>query len=205
MAEVETAATSTITGAVLHALIESRREPGEKLYGVVDAARDKELAFDGALRYGWKLQWLFSEDTDQQMRDVAPYLVPITFESTYPYQESEYLDLWAARLGTSAGILVLSAADAQAVRAHFAGVFDMEDDEGERYYFRFYDPRVLRSVLPICTDDNVQRYFGPIGTMVVESAQQDCLLACRPQQDSVAIDEISLVSDNVEEMKLEPK
>ena len=65
-------------------------EPGEKIYGVVDAARDKELAFEGAHQFGWKLQWLFSEDTAQQMSGVAPYLVPITFESSYPYLESAY-------------------------------------------------------------------------------------------------------------------
>ena len=96
-----------ITGATLHAFIEQRRKADERVYGIVDAARDKELAFEGAARWGWRLRWLFGEDASPQLRDVAPYLVPIESRPRYPHDQSEYLDLWADRLGGCAGIFFL--------------------------------------------------------------------------------------------------
>lgn len=188
MATVETVATTRITGADLHALIESERESGEKLYGVVDAARDNQLAFDGARQFGWELQWLFTEDTAQQMRDVAPYLVPITFESSYPYQESAYLDLWAERLGSSAGILLLTAAGPKDLWNHLRTVFSFTEED-EDYYFRFYDPRVLRPLLPACSGDDVAQYFGLIRVMLVEAETPGKLLCCRPIDSKVEVEE----------------
>jgi hypothetical protein len=183
---VATAATPTIGGAALHAFIEARRESGEKLYGVVDAARDKELAFEGALRYGWRLQWLFGENTAAHMRDVAPYLVPITCASSYPYPESEYLDLWAAHLGRGAGILVLTSATDGAIHAHLSNLFVSADQEGSDYFFRFYDPRVLRSFLPVCDAEEAEELFGPLTTIVLESLVPQVLQAWRMSNGQAA-------------------
>lgn len=194
MAEVETAATSAITGAALHAFIESRREPAEKLYGVVDAARDKELAFEGALRYGWRLQWLFSEDTAQQMSGVAPYLVPITFESSYPYRESDYLDLWAERLGTHAGILLLTTSAPERLCNDLSWAFQVADDDNNNFFFRFYDPRVLRPFLKICTLGEAKNLFGTIRQILLEGESGGTLFSCRVSSQGVTIDAVDLVS-----------
>lgn len=192
MAEVETPATATITGAALHAVIESQREPGEKLYGVVDAAQDKELAFEGARQFGWKLQWLFSEDTAQQMSEVAPYLVPITFESDYPYRESAYLDLWAERLGTSAGILLLADSGAEKLRDDLCWAFQVADDDGNDYFFRFYDPRVLRYFAKVCTLGQAKNLFGTSRRILVEGESPGALLVCAVDSDGITIESADL-------------
>ena len=194
MPQVETAAPSTITGAALHAFIESRREPGERLYAVVDAAQDKELAFEGALRYGWKLQWLFSEDTDRQMGGVAPYLVPITFESNYPFRESDYLDLWAERLGSNAGILLLTGSGPEELRGDLSSVFQVVDEDGTDGFFRFYDPRVLRFFANVCTLGEAKNLFGTIRQILVEGESPGALLACTMDAEGVAIETANIAA-----------
>ncbi len=192
MADIDEAAAVKISGADLHAFIESQRESGENLYGVVDAARDKALAFEGALRYGWELQWLFSEDTHQQMKDVAPYLVAITFESSYPYPESDYLDLWAERLGTSAGVLLLTIADPPALREHLHSIFVVADEAGDEYFFRYYDPRVLRNFLGTSTPEQEAGLFGPVVRIVMEAEEPRALCVCESHETGVVISEHSL-------------
>lgn len=187
MAQVETPTKATITGAALHAFIESRRRQGEKLYGVVDAARDKELAFDGARQFGWNLRWLFSEGTDQQMSAVAPYLVPITFESTYPYLESDYLDLWATRLGSSAGILLLTRSGPEKLRDDLSWAFQVADEDDNIFFFRFYDPRVLRPFLKNCTPDEAKSFFGTIRQILVEGDSTGTVLSCHLTSQGVAV------------------
>lgn len=178
---------TAINGAALHALVTQRMKPGESLYGVVDAASDKELAFAGPQRFGWSIRWLFSEDTHHQMKDVAPYLVSIPFELAYPYRESDYLDLWADHLWRNAGAMVLSSADVNALWKHLNGIFEVTEEDGERYYFRFYDPRVLREVVPGLTGDQVREQFGPMSHILVEAEAMGCMLTYRPAGEEVEV------------------
>ncbi len=67
-------------------------QPGQRLYGIVDAAQDKQLAFEARDRFKLPIRMLFQGEAAQYMDDVAPYLIPID-------PESEYLDCWAKALG----------------------------------------------------------------------------------------------------------
>ena len=113
--------------------------------------------------------------------------MPITFESTYPYPESEYLDLWAEHLWNNAGILVLTSAVTETLRTHLNGIFDLTGDDGQKYFFRFYDPRVMRAVMPSCTGESVSHYFGPISHLLVEAEAMGRMLAYRPAGGEVEI------------------
>lgn len=201
MANVETSATAITTGAALHACIKSRWEPGEKLYGVVHAARDKALAFDGAREFGWKLQWLFSEDAAQQMSVVAPYLVPIAFDANYPYRESAYLDLWARRLGCSAGILLMTDSGPRKLRDDLSWAFQAADDNGNDYFFRFYDPRVLRSFLNVCTLGEAKNLFGTVREILVDGESPGTILSCQVDSERVSMDSIDLTSRKPQEVQ----
>lgn len=174
-----------ITGTSLHAIVEGERDPSDRLYGIVDAARDRQLAFDASLRFGWRLQWLFGEDTAHQMRDVAPYLVPIEFNSAY-------LDLWAERIGSSVGILLLAGAQPDELRAHLATLFESVDERGGEFFFRFYDPRVLRVFLPTCSAAHATKFFGPIRRIIVEAEEPNGILVYSPNSEGVNVEERSL-------------
>lgn len=117
-----------MSGAALHAFIERHRGAAERVYAVVDSARDPQLAFAGIERFGLERWSLFPSNTARQMAAVAPYLIPVPFEPRYPFATPGYFDLWAARLGTSAGILVTTAADTRDVWDHLRGQFLVADE-----------------------------------------------------------------------------
>ncbi|UCE58242.1 MAG: DUF4123 domain-containing protein [Phycisphaerales bacterium] len=182
------------SGAALHAFVERYRRADERLFGVVDTARDKDLAFDGAVRFGWAIEWLFGEGAAAHLKDVAPYLVSMAYQSRYPYPESEYLDLWAERLGRAAGILLVTAAGADAVWNHFRSVFVLEDERGRKGYLRFYDPRVLPKLLSEYSREGAERFFGPVRLILMEADTPGSLLVCYLEGGRVVMDEVPIVS-----------
>lgn len=210
--------TTATTGSDLHAFLQHRLGAGQRLFGVVDAARDRELAFAARDRFGWEIFSLFEEgpssSSDQadprrdptalnierqfiesarsRMAQVAPYLVPIEFRTRYPYHNSEYLDLWAERLGSSAGILLLSEFDPTRLAIHLRGLFRVIDDDNHKYYFRFYDPRVLRLYLPTCTAAEAVEFFGSVRRFLVESEHPGRMISYRPGRSGVEVTEDAL-------------
>lgn len=138
---------------------------GGRVYGVVDAARCVELAYEAKLLFGKEIRSLFLPEVQAALADVAPYLIPID-------TEGGYLDNWARRLGTSAGILFVSAAGEDVLYQHLRKIFVVEDEEKQEYFFRYYDPRVLRTFLPTCSSDQLIEFFGPVEAFALED--EDC-------------------------------
>lgn len=186
---VETAKPSKAKGADLHASIRHHFGMGDRLYGVVDASRNKELAYAAPRRYGQTIHWLFENGSGAHMLDVAPYLVPIEFKTKYPYDGSGYLDLWARALGTSSGILLIAPASTFELMSHLHDVFRVTDEDDHKYFFRFYDPRVLRTYLPTCTAGEAAEFFGPIRRILIEADAPGTILSCGPDTSGVKIDE----------------
>ena len=184
--------TTATTGERLHALIQRRRGDGERLWAIADAARDRELAFSARDRFDETVRTLFDDNAPQHMSDVAPYLFPIECHSQYPFAGSEHLDFWAGRFGNSAGILFLTEADPDRLVIHLRNVFRATDEDGHRYYFRFYDPRVLRTFLPVCTEAEAAEFFGPIGSLFVEGQAPDTMLVCSAGRSGTQMDETPL-------------
>jgi hypothetical protein len=152
----------------------------DRLYAVVDAARDKELAFAARERFGLKLHTLFEGNLAKYLDHVAPHLIPLE-------RDSEYLELWAEHLGRSAGILLLTDAPTDVLRAHLRQIFVVQDEEGEEFSFRYYDPRVLRVYLPTCTAEEARDFFGLIRRILVESDQPGVMLSCGPEGSGVKV------------------
>ena len=180
---------SSATGAELQACIRYSWALGERVYAVADAARDHELVRAARHDYGLDVRWLFESDAGAHMSEVAPYLVPIKFHSKYPYPGSEYLDLWAKHLGNFAGILLLTDADSDTLWTHLRGVFDVTDEDDGRFFFRFYDPRVLRAYLPTCTPAEAEEFFGPIRRILVEGERPATMVTCGCGKSAVKMKE----------------
>jgi len=157
----------------------------DRLYAVVDAARDKELAFAARRRFGLRLHTLFEGELAQYLDHVAPQLIPVELDCGY-------VELWGEHLGRSAGILLLTNADTSALRAHLRRIFVVTDEEGEEFSFRYYDPRVLRVYLPTCTGPEAAEFFGPIRRILVEAATAGRILSCRPEGSGVKTAERAL-------------
>jgi hypothetical protein len=147
----------------LHQYLEHRKKPGETLYAVVDAAQDYRLAVGARDILGEPLRPLFS-NAPHFMTRMGPYLVRIKCTNRYP----EYMKLWTDQLGGNRGILFFSKAWPKTLRQHLRTLFKVYDEEGEMFYFRFYDPRVLRAYLPTCTIKECREFFGPMRSIFAE-------------------------------------
>lgn len=124
------------------------------LYALVDAARDRRI---GALLRACSDQHasLFDGEKGQRLADVAPYLVELSADS--PLLEVLVNEGW----GDSWGIYLLGLRPFKEVRRRLRRSLMVQDEETDkRLYFRFYDPRVMRTFWPTCTTRQRSEFVG---------------------------------------------
>lgn len=130
------------------------------LYGVADSARDTWLPTVALDTFQRPIQSLFDSD-DPELLDAGPFLIEIN-------DHFDFLETWLEEIGKSSGVLLTSSADFASVRAQLIENFNGCDESGATFFFRFYDPRVLRDYLPTCTPSERKAFFGPIDALLVE-------------------------------------
>lgn len=143
--------------------------PAGVLYAVVDGAQKLELAFAAKLA-GYDPVSLFVGKQAPQLGGVAPYFFAVP-------AGAPYFAAWAESVGGNAGILIDSPADPATLFTHLRGVFVVQDETGQEYFFRYYDPRVLRKYLPTCTAQELAEFFGPVRTWICDNETGDGYLA----------------------------
>lgn len=168
----------------LHCYLEQHKQPGDILYSVVDAAKDYRLALASRDLLGEPLRPLFV-DAPGHMDRVGPYLARIPCTNRYP----DYMKLWADRMGDNGGILLLSSAWPKAIWSHLRTIFKVCDEKGDLFYFRFYDPRVIRTYLPTCTAKECRAFFGPVRRIFVEGEAAGVMNQYHAGQAAVQIEE----------------
>ena len=47
------------------------------------------------------------------------------------------------------------------------------DEDGAVFYFRFYDPRVMRLYLPTCLEKELRTVFGPVRAFFIEAENDE--------------------------------
>ena len=78
--------------------------------------------------------------------------------------------------GKSWGVYLTSDWPLPALRNFLRQFLMVSLPDGKQVYFRFYDPRVLRLYLPLCTADEANEFFGPVKYYVMEDQAPDALL-----------------------------
>jgi hypothetical protein len=134
------------------------------LWAVLDAARDDRVL---ALLYSTGAEHcsLYEGSQGTALADVAPYLVRVD-------PGSPLLAQLAPGWGRAWGVWLTSHASAKVIRSRLRRLLMVHVGDSPRpMYFRFYDPRVLRVMLPSATPRQVSWFFGDgeIGSYVVES------------------------------------
>jgi len=107
---------------------------------------------------------LYRGEAEEQYADLAPYLVHIGSEQLLDWVVAfSALEAW--------GILIVAAVPMEALRTHLRKFLKVLGPDGQRLYFRFYDPRVMEMFLPTCDGEQIEQFFGPVrayGTMHAE-------------------------------------
>ncbi|MDY6992595.1 MAG: DUF4123 domain-containing protein [Pseudomonadota bacterium] len=74
------------------------------------------------------------------------------------------------------GIFAVAKVNLRTMRQHFRSLLTVQLPKGQTVYFRFYDPRVLRTFLPTCDDEQRRLVFGPAMRYWVESGDKEPVL-----------------------------
>lgn len=141
-----------------------RFEPeGTGLFAVLDGARNPEIHRQlqlSALEY----ESLFSGQLSPKLRAASPFVVRLQ------PQDAITQFLVEQGWGKAFGIFVAWHAGLGSLRRHLRTLLRVRAEGGRKLYFRFYDPRVLRAVLPTCSPEQLRDTFGAIRRIDMESA-----------------------------------
>lgn len=138
-----------------------------RLYAVIDAC-DTPVVPEKARELGeTRAVSLYRGTADEQYWAFAPYLFAV---------DGELLDWIAADLWTEPwGIFAVADGDIEAVRRHFRRFLLVQAPDGEQWYFRFYDPRVLSTFLPSCSQIQLNDLFSDVAGYICTDSTGELL------------------------------
>jgi hypothetical protein len=146
--------------------------PGNKakpsVWAILDCARDPKI-YLALLESKLEFRCLYSGKLPRELEMAAPHLVELS-------PTNRLIGRWLDEGWGQAWGVFMKIDDAANLRHHLRKFLQVQDEDGRRLVFRYYDPRVLRAYLPTCTPDELLQIFGPIRSFIVENAGgESCL------------------------------
>ena len=169
---------------ILEALWPARTSPWSKLCVVLDCARDERI-FAAVERSHLPKSCLYAGRIPWVLQRAAPHLVVL--EQNDPFTRYVLEEGW----GNAWGIYFRTDVPMVDVRHHLRKILRVQDEDGRKLIFRWYDPRVLRMYLPTCHTDELRTVFGPIEGFYCEAQESSMLLHYQ-------FDEAKLISREVD-------
>jgi hypothetical protein len=157
----------------VYAIFDGAATPGllDQLYG--DPRPDFVCLLRGAL--------------EPDMAEVAPYAALLEPDSDFTR--------WAlGNWGQHRAIFAISQAELWQLRNHFRALITIYDPRGRRLNFRYYDPRVLRVLMPTFDGEQMKALFGPVLTYCLEDEDPNVLLRYRPDPRGPRAESVPLVA-----------
>jgi hypothetical protein len=134
-------------------------------YLIYDTALDELHTLLLLQKYYGVNESLFKGTKDASLIDVSPWLFQIDDKL------KENLDN-EMEVSLQFPCLLESPADIHMLATHFRK-FIYLTIEGQEYFFRFYDPRVLEKFLPTCNKDQIREFFGLIQYFIAEDTVKE--------------------------------
>lgn len=157
---------------------------GARDYMRIGLARLKSPAF-GSLYIGKK---------GQRLDHVAPHLFLCDRQGVV-----EHLTL-SGEKPDEVGILCETRVAFPKVYKHFRRFLTVERQrDGRRVLFRFYDPRVLRTFLPVCTRLELDQFFGPVETFRCQGDDPGLILSFSRDKKGKLVSEETSFDDHIYE------
>ncbi|MEP7279638.1 MAG: DUF4123 domain-containing protein [Bacteroidota bacterium] len=104
---------------------------------------------------------------DEDIEQVGPYLFSFSAGSAFAHWVIDRV--WGGRTG----VLIKSSAGLEECLLHFQQHLFKKDGRGKDQYFRFYDPRVLKTYLPACDKNELAGFFGPVEKFIMEGESSE--------------------------------
>jgi hypothetical protein len=162
-------------------------QPETNVFTVLDGASVEQLP-----QLLWKHKpeniCLYRGELEPDMAAVAPYLVELKYDHSFTKLVCE------TGWGNHWGIFVLTSFEVNIrdLRGHFRRFLMVYDPDGKLIYFRYYDPRVMRTYLPTCNVEDIKIVFGPIGSYIIEDKDPSNLLRFTPNDEKVSTEKVPL-------------
>ena len=170
--------TLTRTDQILQVLFPEKGQSTHSIWMILDGARDDRI-YNFLRTCNLDYACLYSGNLPIELRYVAPYLLEL------PYNSKTARELIDLAWGNSWGVF-LSIEDMSKLRPHLRKFLKVKDESGNKLIFRYYDPRVLRVFLPICTNEQLKEIFGPIESYWTEGENEEGMLEYRLDGISLA-------------------
>lgn len=151
----------TLSGTLFELIF---RDAEDSVFGVIDGASAPGL-LPALRRAGVQHCCLYSGELAPDLAAAAPHLVLLTPDDQFT--QRFLTEGW----GRHWGIVATAREDLRAMRKHFRTFLTVKGPSGKRLYFRYYDPRVLRTFLPTCDAGQLGMVFGPVRRYVCEGTQ----------------------------------
>ncbi|EDX76347.1 hypothetical protein MC7420_4603 [Coleofasciculus chthonoplastes PCC 7420] len=134
-----------------------QKQSHTEIYALLDSANDPKI-YDKINQIN-KNDYccLYPDKVAKVLAEVAPYLVKVKLD-----KQSDSFIIFMLTNGwkKSWGLLLESSAPLNKLQEHFQGLLRVKDETGKSFYFRYYDPRILRVYLPTCTQEELKIVFG---------------------------------------------
>ena len=132
---------------------------------------------------------LFTGELANEMRDQAPYVHRLDQTNRFAGNVITASDAPWHLWGKGGMILMSSHASRDAVQAHWRKFTRMLDVLGKGYYFRFWEPDMLLGFLEVCSDEELEGFFGGtlITRLMLPIAKGDTLVDLRLEDASEAV------------------
>lgn len=145
------------------------QEGGIGLYAVLDGARHESI-YPAIIQSECEYECLYRGELDPSLAEAAPYLVKL--EKDKPFSNWLIEEGW----GDSWGIYLQTTANFRDLKRHLRKFLMVYDANTKPMYFRYYDPRVLRTYLPTCNSEELTTVFGPVQSYLMEDKDPNILL-----------------------------
>ena len=139
--------------------------PELKCYFILDANKHKLLESES---FHCRIENLFQGEFAEITKEIGPYLVEVIPYPDYK-AESELMGLFSDEGAMTRfnwheelGIFIHSRYDFDTVLHHLRHFPVMKDENGKWFFFRFYDPKVLRNYLDVIatSPEKLNKFFG---------------------------------------------
>jgi hypothetical protein len=146
---------------ILHALWPEGDKSKLGVWAILDCARDPKIWL-ALLESRLEFRCLYAGKLPRALEMNAPQLVEL-------FPTSRLLQRWLDEGWGQAWGVFVRIDDPANLRHHLRKFLKVQDEDGRRLLFRYYDPRVLRAYLPTCTPAETSFVFGPITAWIVEA------------------------------------
>ena len=146
------------------------------VYVILDACDTDNVVPEKAVSLGDEVATsLYNGTAQEEYWAIAPYLFQADRALFQWLQETLWSEAW--------GIIAVSNAPLADIRAHFRKFLIVQSPEGEHWYFRFYDPRVLPVFLESSNSQELNQFFGPIQAYAVSEPDSPQILLMRKAEE----------------------